>query len=275
MQTNIGSRIILTLAVLFAVAVGVAQRHSTLCAAFGGSGEINIVLLYPKGAAVSSWNTAGSMIKAFVFSNLRQKNYETPERRAADILDDSDVKNKADVFYVEMDEPLDKDSVRSFLNGWRSDPKVMIKAVKWAVERVRNGRTNLGAAGMFVAFSEYTKVNSSNFVVTECISRSAQEDAQVQQSPRVEIFNASGQNQLASRVSKYMRVAGFDVITASSYAKREAKTVIFSYGGTETAVRVRKTLGLEKCEIYEQPADKSVASAAVILGDDFNDGALR
>jgi len=86
---------------------------------------------------------------------------------------------------------------------------------------------------------------------------------------RVEVFNASGRKGLAAQVSKRLRGLGFDVITEESRGREKHTSILGFSKEAAAALKLRSALGLEELEIHVRPSRKSVAGAAVILGEDF------
>jgi len=186
---------------------------------------------------------------------------------------------RGEIFYITLPSSAGMEALWSVLNSWKSVPVKFFEAAAWVFGLRSAGATNISPFGLFVLFSEFSRLNSSNFIVTEA-SRSGPEEAQPDGAAarpvvRVEVFNAAGQKDLAAATSKYLRAEGFDVLTAASYGKIEINTRILCFSGEPAAaLKLRSALGLEGLEIHMRASKKSVAQAAVILGTDFNGAVL-
>ena len=243
--------------------------------------DVRVALLGDRAAALLVYHPFSGTVNAFTFAQAKVKKGVSGWQRASDLSMEAGVRPEAasdDVFFVSLSSAPDLDAFWGALNNWRTEPRRFFSAAAWVSRVSRGGETNISDFDLFSLFTEFSKLNSSNFIVTEAQRKPEEPEAAAAASgpaPRVEVFNASGKKDLASVAAKYLRAKGFDVLTAASYAKREKQTRILGFSGdTAAAVALRSALGLEELEIRVRPSQKSVAGAAVILGEDFDPAAF-
>ncbi|MCX5792964.1 MAG: LytR C-terminal domain-containing protein [Elusimicrobia bacterium] len=277
-------RLMLAAGLAAALALAAAQWFSPAAKALNEGRDVRVALLADSSAALLVYHPVSSTVNAFIFPQGRNKRKVSGYQRACDLAalagaPGSD--GQGEVFYIALSSAPDMEALWAVLNGWRSAPLKFFEAASWVSRLRSSGATNIPPFGLFVLFSEFSGLNSSNFILTEA-ARGAPgseegEPAQDAARPafRVEVFNASGRKDLAGDAAKYLRTAGFDVLTASSYGKIEKHTRIMCFSGdTAAALKLRSAMGLEDREIVETVSRKSVAEAAVIMGTDFNPAAL-
>lgn len=265
-----------------ALALAAAQYFSPAAAALRDGRDLRIALLADSSAALLVYHPLSSTVNAVIFSRARAKKGVSGYQRASELAalaSAPDAALQGETFYIALSSAPDMEALWSVLNGWRSSPLQFYKAAAWVAGLRSSGATNIPSFGLFLLFSEFSRLDSSSFILTEASRSAPDPEEEVQAAPaaqpavRVEVFNASGRKDLAGDAAKYLRAAGFDVLTASSYAKIEKNTIIRCFSGdTAAAHKLRAALGLKERVINVLDSKKSVAQAAVILGTDFNAG---
>jgi hypothetical protein len=273
-------QLILGLGVAAALALAAAQHYSPAAEALRAGRDVRIALLAGNSTALLVYHPVSSTVNAVLFPAARARKGVSCYQRASDLAAQTGAPaadGQEEIFYVNLSSAPDMEALWSVLNNWRGSPVEFYKAAAWVAGLRSAGDTNISPFGLFLLFSEFSKLNSSNFILTEAAraAPSPEEEAPAavaaQPAVRVEVFNASGRKDLAVHAARYLRAAGFDVLTASSYGKIEKHTRIMCFSSdTAPALRLRSALGLEEKEIRVRASQKSVAEAAVILGTDFN-----
>ena len=272
----------LALGLAIALGLAAAQYFSPASRALAEGRELRVALLGDRASVLLAYRPASRTVSAFNFNHARPKKGSTGWARAAELAAraaGSGATVQENVFYVHVSSAPDLEALWSTLNNWRASPRLFAAAVRRTAALRRDGASNISGFDLFSLFTELSRLNSSNFVLTEASGKPAEQELYGRETapaaPRVEVFNASSRKDLAARVTKYLREHGFDVITAASHKTREKTTAILGFGGgTGAALRLRAQLGLEEYEIRVRPSQKSVAEAAVILGEDFNADSL-
>lgn len=237
--------------------------------------DVSLALLGPRSSALLVYHPFSSTVNAFTVSHHRARAGVSGRQRAADLgRAAGGAEAGRNVFYIALSSAPDLEALCAALNNWRSRPRLLLEAVSWASGLRASGATDLAAFDIFALFGEFSKLTSSNFILTE-VSRKAQAAEAPEeegQAPRVEVFNASGRKGLAALAAKRLRALGFDVITETSYPTLEKQTRILGFSrDTAAALKLRGALGLDELEIRVKPSQKSVAGAAVVLGQDFDE----
>lgn len=258
-----------------------AQAFSPAASAFARGEDLRLALLSPAGDALLVWHTGRASVNAVSFPAQRRRAAVSGYVRAkelAALTGAPEGGGREDVYYVSLSSAPELPALLETLGSWRARPALFFRAAAFTWRLRGEGRTNIPPFALFVIFSELSKLGSSDFILTDSprpLQEELDEPEREERPLRVEIFNASGRKDLAARAAKHLRAAGFDVLTASSYAKIEKHSRLVSYGAdTGPAQRLRAALGLAGLEIVSRPAGKSVADAAAVLGTDFKEGAL-
>ncbi len=265
-----------------ALMLAAAQYFSPVSRALMSGQDVRVALLGERTSALLVYHPFSGTVNAFIFAHPKTKKGLSGWQRASDFAAAAGAKPEAgseDVFFVALSSAPDLEAFWGVLNGWRTEPRLFFSAAAWVSGVSRAGETNISGYDLFSLFTDLSKLNSSNFIVTEAQRKPEEQDASAAEAagpaPRVEIFNASGKKDLAAAAAKYLRARGFDVLTAASYTKRERQTRILGFSGdTAQAVALRSALGLDELEIRVRPSQKSVAGAVVILGEDFDTAVL-
>lgn len=250
-----------------------------------------MAVLSPKSQAIISKSKKENVITINRFSVFKFSKDISDSDKAAELYEAvPDLKNigeinKDKIVFVSCDEDFNTENLFKFFSSWKSQPKLLSLYTKFFLSKKKNKETNASLTEFLMLFDSFLKLNKANFIVIESSMKTSPKDKGKEKKPekenkinapmRIEIFNASGRQSLAMKVSKYMRNKGFDVLTISSYAKYQEKSMIFAYGDTSTAVQAKSALGLIESEIFRQPENKSVSEAAVILGADFDESILE
>jgi hypothetical protein len=270
-------RLMLAAGLAAALALAAAQYLSPVSRAIMEGKDVRVALLGDDASALLVYHPAAGSVNAFTFGRQRRKARPDPEQAAFSLCSKAGACGgvPADgVFFVEVSSAPDLEALLGALNGWRAAPKVFFGAARRICRLSRAGATDIPAFGLFSLFSEFSGLNASDFFVEEAARNGEEADAadeDAAQALRVEVFNASGRNDLAAAATRYLRGLGFDVITASSYSSREARTSILGFSrDTSAALKLRAALDLDALEIRVSPLEKSVADAAVVLGADFD-----
>lgn len=241
--------------------------------------DVSLALLGDRSSALLVYHPGSSTVNAFSMSHAKVKPGVSGWRRAIDLAKAAGSPASGEnIFYIALSSSPDMDALLVTLNGWRAEPRRLPPAVAWVYGLRASGATNLSEFDLFSLFSEFSKLSSSNFILTEISRRAPAGEAAREEGPApgVEVFNASGRKGLAALAAKHLRALGFDVITATSYPTLEKHTRILSFSsGMAAALKLRESMGLEELEIRVRSSQKSVAGAAVILGQDFDVGRLR
>lgn len=208
---------------------------------------------------------------------------------------------REDVLYLATDDPThsgcvgdDLGAFYAMLNSWRSRPRLFFEVARrlWLLKKEE--RTNISFHDLLLAVLELSRLNSSNFIITDfersVLRAVASENFGANETGgstnsetgvpaavvRVEVLNASGKKDLAVKVTKYLRKKGFDVINFGTYERAAGQTKIVNCSGNMEAARaVRSALGLTGLEIYSKPKAGYVAEVSVVLGADFNEIILK
>lgn len=259
-----------------ALALAAAQYFHPASRALMAGRDVRLALLGERSSTLLVYHPASETVNAFTLGHAKAKAGVSGWQRAGDISALAGVREGAapeELFYITVSSAPDLEALWGALNNWRAEPRRFFSGASWTADLARSGATNIRPFDLFSIFKELSGLSSSNFILTE-LSRQPQEAEQPEEdagpAPRVEVFNASGRKGLAAQVSKRLRELGFDVITEDSKG-REQHTRILGYSKeAAAALKLRSALGLEELEIHVRPSKKSVAGAAVILGEDFN-----
>jgi polyisoprenyl-teichoic acid--peptidoglycan teichoic acid transferase len=85
----------------------------------------------------------------------------------------------------------------------------------------------------------------------------------------VAVWNASGKKDLAYKITKYLRKAGYDVVDWGTYATRQIPSrVIDRRGKIMNAQAVARDMGIEN--VHSEPNAKILVDVEVVIGEDFN-----
>lgn len=238
--------------------------------------DVSLALLGERSSALLVYHPFSSTVNAFTQSHPKARPGVSGWHRAVDLAKAAGGTAAGDsVFYIALSSAPDLGALWDTLNNWRAEPRRLPDAVAWVSGLRSSGATNLSALDLFSLFGEFSKLSSSNFILTEVPHRpqaaEAAEEAAPAPAPLVEVFNASGRLGLAASTAKRLRALGFDVITETSYPTIQKQTSILNFSADPAAARrLRESLGLEGLEIRVRSSKKSVAGAAVILGQDFD-----
>lgn len=267
--------------ILLALAAAAWQYFSPASRELMCGRDVSLALLGERSSALLVYHPFSSTVNAFTLAHSRAKPGVSGWHRAVDLAKAAGGAAAGEkVFYIALSSAPDLDALWGTLNNWRAEPRRLAPAVSWVSGLRAGGATNLSAFDLFSLLGEFSKLSSSNFIITE-IARgapapgsspgdgAAEEEAH-SPAPRVEVFNASGRAGLAALAGKRLRALGFDVITESSYPTLKKHTIIQGFSSETAAIRLRESLGLEECIIEKFDSKKSVAGAAVILGQDFD-----
>jgi len=271
-------RLILGAGLLAALILAAAQYFSPAPRAISEGRDLRVALLAERSAAMLVYHPVSATVNAAGFRQVRPRRGVSGLQRASELAALAGLaggEEREETFYITLSSAPDMEALWAVLNNWRSAPVKFFEAAAWVAGLRRCGATNISPFGLFALFSEFSKLNSSNFILTEtpraALSAAEEEIPAADAAVRVEVFNASGKKDLAVHAAKYLRAAGFDVLTAASYAKIEKQTQVLCFSGdTSAALKLRSTLGLGDREIRLRSAQKSVAQAAVIMGLDFD-----
>ncbi|HAF94517.1 MAG TPA: hypothetical protein DCG50_00505 [Elusimicrobia bacterium] len=75
---------------------------------------------------------------------------------------------REDVFYLAPDAPgVDLSAFYETLNSWRSRPRLVLKAARWLWRLKKEERTNISFHDLLLTVLELSRLNSSDFVVTD------------------------------------------------------------------------------------------------------------
>ena len=243
--------------------------------------DVSLALLGERSSALLVYHPFSSTVNAFTLAHPKAKRGVSGWHRAVDLAKAAGGTAAGEkVFYIALSSAPDLNALWGTLNNWRAEPRRLAPAVAWVSGLRGGGATNLSAFDLFSLLGEFSKLSSSNFILTEISRRApapgplpedeAAEEGSAAPAPRVEVYNASGRAGLAALAAKRLRALGFDVITESSYPTLKKHTVIQGFSSESAALKLRESLGLENCIIEKFDSKKSVAGAAVILGQDFD-----
>ena len=271
------ARLILVFCLALASAVAAWQYRSPAAGALARGKDLTVALLGERSSALLVYHPFSGTVNAFAVSHPKARKGASLWQRASDLSAAAGGSAPgAGVFYIALSTAPDLEALWGPLDGWRADPRQLRRAAAWLLERSRAGDTNLGRFELFALFSEFAGLSKSDFIFTEVSRRGpepADEEEAAPHAPLVEVFNASGRAGLAAQVAKRLRAAGFDVITESTLPAEKRTRIMGFSRDTATALKLRSALGLEELEIRVKLSQKSVAGAAVVLGQDFNAGA--
>jgi hypothetical protein len=268
-------RLMLAAGLAAALALAAAQYFFPVSRAVTAGRDVNLAVLGERGAALLAYHPGPGTVDAFTASDLKQRAGVSGRQRALELLSlAGGATAQAEVFFVQVSSAPDLDVLRGALNGWRAEPRRFFAAASWVGGLRAAGATDIPAFDLFRLFSDLSRLGFSNFSTTELTRQARKPEAGAPErtgpTPRVEVFNASGRKDLAALAARKLRGLGFDVITAASYHKKEKHTRVLGFSGdTSAALRLRSALGLDALEVRRSP-QRSVAGAAVILGEDFD-----
>lgn len=235
--------------------------------------DVKMVLTGDTSSIVLVYHPFSGAVNSFSVSHRRFRSKTAAEEKARQLAEAVSGGN-GPVFFLAVSSVPSLAPLLDAMSGWREDPRLLFRAASWAAGLRSSGATNLTGFDIFTLFSELAARSSSDFILTELTRKAAlREDADAdgerRGAPLVEVFNASGVNGLAGRTAKRLREMGFDVITVSS-KPRSARTKLVSFSkDTAVARSLQEALGLGELETLVAAQQKSVAAAAVILGEDF------
>lgn len=275
-------RLILAAGLAMALAAAAFQYFSPASRALVEGRDVTVALLGERSALLLVYHPFSDTVNAISFPHHRPGRAASSAARA-DALAAAALGPSAggNVFYARLPAEPALEALWEVLNSWRARPQLLWRAAAGARALQAAGETNFSGFDLFMVFSEYLRLGSSNFILTEAPrrGRGQDQDRQAQEAAApaaagpyaVEVFNASGRAGLAASTAKRLRALGFDVITDGNYRTIEKHTRIIGFSrDTEAALRLRAALGLEEQEIRVNTSAKSVAAAAVILGQDFD-----
>lgn len=263
-----------------ALALAAAQYLFPIPRSLMAGRDVNIAVQGERASALLVYRPGLGTVNAFTVSHPKPRLGVLRRQLAQDLFAlAGGATSQAEVFYIAVSSSPDLEVLWGALNGWRAEPSRFFAAGAWVGGLRASGNTDLSSFDLFCLFSDFSGLGSSNFFLTELSRqvRGAEAPAGVEAgpAPRVEIFNASGRKDLAALAARRLRGLGFDVITAASYHKLEKHTRILGFSkDTSAALRLRSALGLDALEVRVRPSQKSVAVAAVILGEDFDEDGL-
>ena len=280
MEHSSGKKERLILAAGLALSLGAAawQFFSPASRALLAGRDISLALLGERSSALLVYHPFSSTVNAFTMAHRKAKAGASGLKRAGDLAQAAGTSAGEEIFYIALSSAPDLDAFWGALNTWRSEPRLFFSAAAWVYGLRTSGRTNLSAFDLFSLFTEFSGLNSSNFILTEVSRRTQAADEAEEEAPApaplIEVFNASGREGLAALAAKRLRSLGFDVITEGNYSKIEKHTRINGYSkDMAAALKLREALGLGET-VPERSSRKSVAGAAVILGQDFDEKKL-
>ena len=175
------------------------------------------------------------------------------------------------------------DAFEDLVNTWRARPARLVGAARYLMALKKSEATNLSAHDLVLLSLELSRLNSSNFIKEDFDKTRSGDllpaDAEPPQPGpavvRLEVLNASGKQDLARRVTKFLRKKGFDVIDFGTYGSVEKQTKIVNCSDSlEGALRLREVLGLEGLEIYSKFDKIGIVQARIILGADFDESKI-
>jgi hypothetical protein len=265
-------RLMLAAGLVLALTAAALQYFSPASRELMSGRDVSLALLGERSSALLVYHPFSSTVNAFTLSHPRAKPGVSGWHRAVDLAAAAGWTSSGEnVFYISLSSAPDLNALWGTLNNWRAEPRLLLPAVSWVSGLRAGGATNLSGFDLFSLSGEFSKLSSSNFILTE-ISRKgpAAETAQDEgPAPRVEVFNASGRIGLAAKAAKRLRAQGFDVITETSWPAILKHTRIRGFSSDMApALKLRAALGLEAI-VPERSSQKSVAGADVILGQDF------
>jgi len=262
-----------------ALALAAAQYFFPVSRALCSGRDVNLAVLGEHGSALLVYHPSFGTVDAFSVIHPKPRPAVSARQRALSLLAlTGGTTAQAEVFFVAVSSSPDLDVLKNALNGWRAEPRWFFSVAAWVGGLRSSGATDIPSFDLFRIFSDFSGLGFSSFSTTE-LSRQGRgpevpAPAEDGPAPRVEVFNASGRKDLAALAARRLRERGFDVITAVSYHKIEKNTRILGFsGGNSAALGLRAALGLDSLEVRRSP-QKSVAAAAVILGEDFNEDVL-
>ncbi len=264
--------------VLLALAAAAWQYFSPVSREIMAGRDVRLALLGDTSSVLLVYHPFSRTINAF--TSTRKVRRGTPAPQLAGELASAASGGEAEenVFFVRLSSAPELSALWGVLNGWRTEPRLLAGAVSWVGALRSSGATNLSGFDLFSLFSEFSVMSASDFILTDVQRKGPVPEAEeggVMRAPLVEVFNASGRRGLAALAAKFLRAKGFDVITVGNRAVQK-NTGIFGFSAdTSAALELRAALGLEELEIRVRPSRKSVAGAAVLLGEDFNEKTLE
>ncbi len=269
-------KLILAAGLAAALALAAAQYLHPVSRALMAGRDVRLALLGERSSVLLVYHPSSETVNAFTLNHSKAKAGISGWQRAGDISALAGVREGAapeDMYYISVSSAPDLQTLWVELNNWRAEPRRFFSGVSWTAGLARSGSTNLRPFDLFSLFKEFSGLSSSNFILTE-LSRQPQEAEQPAEEAgpalMIEVFNASGRKGLAAQVSKSLRARGFDVITEDSKAFAKHTVILGFAKDPAVALKLRSALGLDELEIHVRPSRKSVAGAAVILGDDFS-----
>jgi hypothetical protein len=266
-------RLMLVSGLVLALGTAAWQYFSPVSRELVAGRDVSLALLGERSSALLVYHPFSSTVNAFTLSHPKAKPGISNWHRATDVLKAAGgAGSGGNIFYIALSSAPELDVLWGTLNSWRAEPKRLLPAVSWLSGLRPSGATNLSGFDLFSLSAEFSKLSSANFILTEVPRRALAAEAAQEEgpAPMVEVFNASGRTGLAALAAKRLRALGYDVITEGSHPTLEKHTSILSFSADTAAARkLRESLGLDGLEIRVRSSQKSVAGAAVILGQDY------
>lgn len=268
-------RVALACGLLLALAALAWQYLSPAAGLLLRGRDVQVALLGERSSALLVYHPFSGTVNAFLLQHARPRKGTSQLQRAVELAQSASGAAPGEaVFYVALSSAPDLEALWAPLDGWRADPRRLRQVLGWASALRSSGATNLTGFDLFALLSELAGLGKSDFILTELGRRGPADEAPeaAPAAPLVEVFNASGRAGLAARVAKKLRAAGFDVITEGTKPLEKTTRIHGFSADASTALRLREALGLEELEIRVKLSQKSVAGAAVVLGQDFEAG---
>ena len=286
-------RLMLVFGFLLCAGLFAGHYFSGLSRNLAANRDLKIALISGNTPMVFIYHSFSKTVTAVNLPRARFKNNGSNYQKACAVLalvSGATQVQREDVFYLATDaQAADLSAFYETLNSWRSRPGLFFEAARglWLLEKEEH--TNISFHDLLLAVLELSRLNSSNFIVTDfergfgqnpqapgSVESGDKADIEAVSDPaaviRVEVLNASGKKDLAMQVTKYLRKKGFDVINFGTYTGAWKRTKIVNCSGNVDAARaVRSALGLTALEIYSKPEAGNVAEVSVVLGVDFDE----
>lgn len=179
------------------------------------------------------------------------------------------------------------------LRNWRKKPYLIFKYFYNFCELKYKKATDLSFGDFIILSLELAKLQSSDFAVQNPIAEKIKKGKKQKAAPItitteikpnlnargplvIEVLNASGQNGLAGKVTKYLRektnqnIINVDVINEATYKELLDKTRIIDHNSRLLEIKATAyQLGLDNLEISSQEDKNAISDVKIILGKDF------
>lgn len=239
------------------------------------------VVYHPESRMVNVINIPGRLL------NLSGTDYQKAITIYRFVSKNLVIKYDSLLYAVIEDEFLEENKFLNPFNFEGFRPKQTMKVFKYIWKLKKSKATNFSWNDALVAYLEVIGLNSSNFIITHFTGNLDTDRLNLHMSDynpflvskdsvvKVEILNASGVKGRASKITRYLREKGVDVVSFGNFPTIRKKSKIVNCSDSiRSAFKVRDILGLYNLAIYSRYDSSKMGDAIVIIGTDFNEDSI-